>query len=91
MESILDNKTECFVCRTTKNLHKHHIYYGVQNRDNSEKWGCVVWLCREHHVGQTGVHFNKDFNDQLKMVTQLAFEKRYPNENFVAIFGKNYL
>lgn len=91
MESILNSKIECLVCKTTKNLNRHHIYYGVKNRDNSEKYGCVVWLCREHHIGQTGVHFNPEFNDQLKMACQLAFEKRYPELDFVKIFGKNYI
>lgn len=34
------------------NLHHHIIYQG---RQLNEKWA-IVPVCREHHVGKTGVH-----------------------------------
>ena len=92
MKSIIqENMDECFVCGTTNALHVHHIYYGRKNRDNSTKYHCICRLCWSHHEGVTGVHHNKNFDDQLKQVTQMAFEKIYSHEEFMRVFGKNYL
>lgn len=57
MRSILQDKKECWVCRTTNNLACHHIFYGTANRQKSEKWGLKLWLCYNCHTGPNGVHF----------------------------------
>lgn len=51
MKSILQTNKECYVCKTTYNLHLHHICYGVANRKISDKNGFVVYLCQYHHEG----------------------------------------
>ena len=90
MESIIQNKKECYVCRSTLNLHKHHIFEG-RNRNNSEKYGCWCWLCARHHnMSDAGVHFNKELYNKLKQTTQKAFENKY-DEEFINIFKRNYL
>lgn len=81
---------ECFLCGTTLNIHRHHIF-GASNRKWSEKYGLVVDLCQEHHTGNTGVHFNKVFRDRLHIYGQELFERKYPNLDFKKIFGRNYL
>lgn len=92
MESIIQNIKECYVCATTFNLHSHHIFYGVSNRKKSEKYGLKVWLCQEHHTGNTGVHFNKDFDNHLKKYAQEYYEANLGNrESFRRVFGKSYL
>lgn len=91
MKSILQHEKECYVCGTILNLHSHHIYPGA-NRKNSEKHGLKVWLCMEHHTGQTGVHFNKDLDTHLKQMAQRYFEENCgTHEEFIQIFGRNYL
>ena len=92
MKSIIQNKKECFVCKTIYNLHNHHIFYGTANRRLSEKYGLKVWLCGNHHnLSNEGVHFNRKLDLYIKKIGQAAFEKTHTREEFMKIFGKNYL
>lgn len=92
MRSILSNERECLVCGAPYHLHKHHIFYGTANRKLSEKYGCWCYLCARHHnMSNQGVHSNKVLDNKLKQEAQRAFEKAYPNEDFLSIFGRNYL
>ena len=92
MRSILNNKRECFVCRTPLNLHKHHIYEGAR-RSKSEQYGCWVYLCARHHnMSDEGVHFNRDLDLKIKRICQKAWQKHYnkTEDEFRAIFGRSY-
>ena len=91
-KSIVNNEKKCWVCGAEYGLHKHHIYMGVANRRLSEKWGCWVYLCYEHHEGNTGVHHNRDLDLRLKQFAQEVFEARIgTRDDFRAIFGKSYI
>lgn len=94
MKSILQNKKECYVCKT-KLVEEHHIFFGNANRKLSEQDGLKVWLCPEHHRGQRGVH-GKDgatFNNYLKSIAQIEYMKYYnkPKEEFIKRYGRNYV
>lgn len=90
-KSILSNERECYVCKTTLNLHKHHIFFGP-NRQNSEKYGCWVYLCAWHHnMSNVGVHFNRLLDVELKREAQKRFEELHGHEKFMEVFGKNWL
>lgn len=79
------------MCGTTQDLHSHHIF-GGPNRKWSEAYGLKVWLCaRDHNMSDAGVHFNKELDNQLKQIGQAAFEDTFINEDFLKIFGRNYL
>ena len=92
MESIIQDKKECFVCGTTYNLESHHCIYGSANRKLSEKYGLKLWLCHEHHTGNCGVHFNKNLDCTIKQLAKRKYEERFGNrESFRSIFGKSYL
>ena len=76
------------------NLHRHEVFYGSGNRQNSIKYGLVVFLPPElHNMSNKGVHFNRDFDLCLKKIGQIAAMRRYGwDENqFIKVFGKNYL
>lgn len=76
---------------STENLHKHHVFYG-KNRQDSERYGCWVWLRADwHNMSNHGVHFNKPLDLQIKQDCQRAFEKKYSHEKFMSVFGRNYL
>lgn len=93
MKSLISNEKECYVCHTTQNLHKHHIYEGTANRKKSDQDGCWVYLCARHHnVSKYGVHFNKELELLLKARCQLAWEREYnkTTEDFIKRFGRNY-
>ena len=42
-------------------------------------------------MSDEGVHFNNDLDLKLKKEMQKAFEKEYPDKDFLKEFGKNYL
>ena len=88
---IVDCMDNCFVCGSPY-TEVHHVIYGTANRKLSDKYGLVVPLCHEHHRGQTGVHFNRDFDIALKKLAQEKFNAVYgANKSFLEVFGKNYL
>lgn len=91
-KSLLSNVQSCYVCGC-KGVHKHHIFYGTANRKLSEKYGCWVWLCPDHHnMSDAGVHFNKPLDLKLKMECQERWEEEFgTREEFRRIFGKNFL
>lgn len=93
MESIIQSEKECYVCKTTLELHSHHIIYGTANRKQSEKYGLKVWLCGKHHnLSIEGVHFNKELDLHLKRLAQEHYEANYGCRlNFIDTFGRNYL
>ena len=39
---------ECEICHRYGALDKHHIY-GAGKRNTSEKYGAVIWICRDCH------------------------------------------
>lgn len=93
MRSIIDNEKKCLICKTTRNLHKHHVFYGAGRRTTSEKYGCWVYLCGYHHnMSDEGIHFNAKRDLALKKYTQDVWEDRFGSrEDFIRIFGKSYL
>lgn len=91
MESIMQSKKECWMCHTTRGLHCHHVIHGTANRKLSEQYGLKVWLCREHHTGNGGVHHNVYFDEKLKEEAQKAFEQTHTRRDFLRIFGISYL
>ena len=92
MQSIIQTEKKCLVCETPLNIHTHHIFGGTANRRLSQKYGLTAYLCENHHnMADEGVHYDKEFRNQLQKLGQEAFEQKYPNLSFRAIFGKNYL
>ncbi len=82
---------KCYITEATKGLHKHHIF-GGPNRKLSELYGLYVYLIQEYHTGAKGVHFNREFDLQLKREGQRKFERLHGSrEDFLRLFGRNYL
>ena len=89
-KSIIQKEQCCYLCGTTLLLEEHHIF-GGSNRKLSEKYGLKVYLCANCHRGSTGVHFNKKLMNMLHKIGQRAFELAHSREEFIELFGKNYL
>ena len=81
----------CFICGATKDIEKHHVFFGNPNRKHSEKHGLTVDLCPEHHRGTQGVHNNRSLDLSFKKIYQARFEEKHSREDFIATFGRNYL
>ena len=91
MKSIIQEDTNyCYVCGRY-GTEIHHIFFGTSNRKMSDKYRCVVGLCYEHHRGNKGVHHNRELDLELKRMAQKRFKDIYPEYDFLAIFGRNYL
>ena len=91
-QSIMQNgEPRCFLCGRTVGLERHHILGGA-NRKWSEKYGLWVYLCGEScHRGTDGAQYNRDLNQRLKRLAQIAFEARHSHEMWMNVFGKSYL
>lgn len=79
----LDN---CFCCGRPAD-DTHHIF-GASNRPLSEIYLLVIPVCRYCH---NEIHYTKQIMDELHQAGQMAFNKAYPDKNFLKIFGQNYL
>lgn len=90
--SLIQEEKECYVCKTTQNLHLHHIYFG-KNRKLSDEDGCVCYLCQEHHTGRSGVHRDYSLDIKLKRVCEEAWLKHNNRtiQDFIKRYGKNYI
>ena len=94
MKSIMQTEKECYICDTTKWLEEHHVFEGTANRKLSEKYGLKIYLCHRHHnEPPNGIHFDKLLRDRIKKQAQIKFMKYYnkTEDDFIKIFGKNYL
>ena len=91
MKSIIQDDTDyCFVCGRY-GTEIHHVFFGNPNRKLSDKYGLVIGLCYEHHRGNSGVHHNRELDLKMKRMAQKVFEQTYPERDFLAVFGRNYL
>lgn len=102
-QSIMHKKDgTCYLCMLLNNdyrkhdvLHEHHIFGGKSNRSHSEAEGLKVYLCVEHHMtGKDAVHNAKNsqkVQERLHQIGQQEFEKTHTREEFMNIFGRNYL
>lgn len=102
MKSIMHDKRDgtCYLCMllhsddSRKPTQEHHVVFGTSNRRLSERYGLKVYLCVLHHLhdgGPEAVHRNADIRKMLAECAQRAFERKYPNLSFRAIFGMNYI
>ncbi len=80
--------TICWLCGAPA-TDMHHIFNGA-NKKKSEKYGLMMPLCMNCHTGDNGVHTIPGRMNEVKAYGQTMFELYYPEENFRAIFGKNY-
>lgn len=99
-KSILHSKEDhtCFMCMELdddysykQNLEEHHVFGGV-NRQHSDRFGLVVYLCPYHHrTSAAAVHKNAANMLYIRQLAQKEFEYGYSHEKFMEIFGRNYL
>lgn len=93
MKSIIRNnrKGVCYICSRVVPTEEHHIF-GGPNRKLSERYGLKVYLCPYcHRDNKNGAHGRREVADHLHRIGQAAFERNHTREEFMEIFGKNYL
>lgn len=86
-KSIISNSECCYFCKTTQGLHTHHCLFG-SNRKMADKYGLTVRLCYKCH---NDVHMHHDKALILMQLAQKVFEEHYGHEEYMRVFGRNYL
>lgn len=91
------DRSTCYLCGKAGGycnpLEEHHVIYGRGNRPLSEKYGLKVMLhAVTCHKYNNGPHNNAETRKKLCQDAQRAFEEHHgTREEFMRIFGKNYL
>lgn len=88
MEIEWGKKGPCLICGNP-NVEMHHVFFG-HNRKACDRLGYMIPLCRYHHTGPQGIHFNKGMELFYKRLAQEDFEKTHTREEFMKLIGKNY-
>ena len=69
-------------------------YFRRRAEKKSEEYGLTVWLCHNHHnenvKGNPGVHHSRELDLWLKKLGQQAFEREFPEKDFLREFGRSY-
>ena len=69
--------------------------FGGSNRNKSEKYGLTIYLPHNkcHIFGKQAIHKNAELNKAIKAIAQEKAMQHYgwSVEDFIKIFGKNYL
>ena len=69
--------------------------FGGSNRNKSEKYGLTIYLHHNkcHIFGKQAIHKNAELNRTIKAIAQEKAMQHYgwSIEDFIKIFGKNYL
>lgn len=89
----LDPWACCAECGGNSILHLHHVFGGTKaKRKAGEKYGCLEYLCWQHHEGNGGVHNDRELDLKYKEKHQIRLEEEgMSREEFREIFGKSYL
>lgn len=91
MTSIIqDNWEECYLCGGVA-TEEHHVFNGP-DRKAADKYGLTVHLCPHcHRTAPYAAHKDINTKRMLQQIGQTAFERRHGHEEFMRIFGRNYL
>lgn len=93
-EFCIMNKTNKWSNKREIGLHRHEVFYGTANRQKSIEDGLVVYLTPElHNMSNEGVHFNKEFDLELKQAGEQIWLNYYNKtiDDFIKRYGRNYL
>lgn len=84
----------CFICGSTRNIEKHHIFGGA-NRSKADKDGLTVYLCHGcHQSDRWAAHQNSLTAQMLKAYGQMQWLMEHPGKtiaDFRMRYGSNYL
>lgn len=87
-------KSPLYKTERKEGLSRHEVFFGRKNRQLSIKYGLIIFLeDKMHNMSDKGIHFNKNFCEEVQKIGQKAFMEYYnkTKEEFREIFGKSYL
>lgn len=84
--SIFDTRAGlCYLCGAHCDTARHEIFYGTADRKTSKATGCWINLCPRCHEA---VHQD---SEKMHKAGQRVFEFVHSHDEFIELFGKNYL
>ena len=86
----------CAKCGKEHSLSRHHVFYGIGQRDFSSIFKCVEFLCWTDHQSCIGIHGSKTPNTKLDYELKIKHQARLMEQGmsiveFRSYFGKNYI
>lgn len=90
---MTDNMLRCVICGSPY-VEIHHVFHGRTGvRKSADQDGFIIPLCREHHTGDNGIHFQKYLDLRYKRMAQIVWERDFENsrEDFIRRYGRSYL
>ena len=90
MDSIIDGnrRGQCYICGRWGQTEEHHMIHGTAGRKKAEKYGLKVHLCHDCHMK---LHDKGEHDRTLQCIAQDVFERNFGHEEWMRIFGKNYI
>ena len=80
----------CDICMQYGDLDRHHVF-GAGARKASEKYGAVVWICRECHNNIHHRHPAQYLWLKKQWQDRLMAENGWDIDEFIKRFGRSYL
>lgn len=87
MKSVLQEGKYCYYCGRL-DVDLHHVRLANCSRKKAEKYGLLVYLCREHH---RALHDNPVTKEKLQKIAQKKLENLIGQDEYMKVFGKNYM
>lgn len=85
-ESLFKSEDDiCFVCGGHTTTTRHELIRGIANRRISKAYGLWISVCPNCHVR---AHKGEE---EWQKTAQRMFEHYHTHEDFMALFGENYL
>ena len=69
-------------------METHHMLHGSYMKKPADKYGLTIKLCRLCH---RRLHDHREGDLELQQNAQRQFEETHSREEFMRIFGKNFL
>lgn len=88
-----DDMHTCWLTGQSGWIERHHIFGATKmTRKHSEEYGLILPVEHSlHNEGPYGIHYNAKLNRAIKQYAQRKFEEEHSREEFMLIFGKNYI
>lgn len=83
-----DSAEHCYLCGRYGPSDVHHCIHGTAGRNLADRYGLTVHLCHSCHMR---LHDTGWMDRHLEQAAQRAFETDHSHEEWMRIFGKNYL
>ena len=89
--AFTDDMERCWLTDQNRYVERHHVFNGAY-KAASEKYGYVIPVHKDiHNMRWFSIHENRPFRLAIKQFCQRHFELTHTREEFVEIFGQNFI